>query len=95
MSETNLVIFIILFREIKNGSEGQFEWLPAMMFCVSDAEFENAETLLISEVHKLLMYRKKTNENAEEEHELNEVTGGAVVLGESAVVLGGGVREHS
>jgi len=35
-------------------------------------EFENAETLLISEVHKLLMYRKKTNENQEEEQELNE-----------------------
>jgi len=35
-------------------------------------EFENAETLLISEVHKLLMYRKKTNESAEEEQELNE-----------------------
>uniref|UniRef100_A0A2P2HY44 DNA-directed RNA polymerase II 16 kDa polypeptide-like n=1 Tax=Hirondellea gigas TaxID=1518452 RepID=A0A2P2HY44_9CRUS len=35
-------------------------------------EFENAETLLISEVHKLLLHRKTQNESAEEEQELNE-----------------------
>jgi len=36
-------------------------------------EFENAEALLISEVHMLLEHRKQTNENAEEETELSEV----------------------
>lgn len=37
------------------------------------AEFENAETLLISEVHMLLDHRKVQNENAEDEQELSEV----------------------
>ncbi|CAG0885066.1 unnamed protein product [Darwinula stevensoni] len=36
-------------------------------------EFENAETLLISEVHMLLEHRKQQNENAEDEQELSEV----------------------
>jgi DNA-directed RNA polymerase II subunit RPB4 len=36
-------------------------------------EFENAETLLISEVNMLLEHRKQQNENAEEEQELSEV----------------------
>lgn len=36
-------------------------------------EFENAETLLISEVHMLLEHRHQQNENAEEEQELSEV----------------------
>ncbi|KAG8232093.1 hypothetical protein J437_LFUL012453 [Ladona fulva] len=36
-------------------------------------EFENAETLLISEVHMLLEHRKAQNESAEEEQELSEV----------------------
>lgn len=36
-------------------------------------EFENAETLLISEVHMLLEHRKQQNESAEEEQELSEV----------------------
>lgn len=36
-------------------------------------EFENAETLLISEVHMLLEHRKNQNESAEEEQELSEV----------------------
>lgn len=36
-------------------------------------EFENAETLLISEVRMLLEHRKQQNENAEEEQELSEV----------------------
>ena len=36
-------------------------------------EFENAETLLISEVLMLLEHRKQQNENAEEEQELPEV----------------------
>ncbi|KAL1473122.1 hypothetical protein MTO96_038906, partial [Rhipicephalus appendiculatus] len=35
-------------------------------------EFENAETLLISEVHMLLEHRKQQNESAEEEQELSE-----------------------
>jgi len=36
-------------------------------------EFENAETLLISEVKMLLEHRKQQNENAEEEQELSDV----------------------
>merc|ERR1712063_209507 len=36
-------------------------------------EFENAETLLISEVHMLLEHRKAQNESAEDEQELSEV----------------------
>ncbi|BET02351.1 unnamed protein product [Nesidiocoris tenuis] len=36
-------------------------------------EFENAETLLISEVHMLLSHRKAQNESAEEEQEFSEV----------------------
>ena len=36
-------------------------------------EFENAETLLISEVHMLLDHRKTQNESAEDELELSEV----------------------
>lgn len=37
------------------------------------AEFENAETLLISEVNMLLEHRKRQNESAEEEQELSEM----------------------
>ncbi|XP_053680307.1 DNA-directed RNA polymerase II subunit Rpb4 [Anopheles ziemanni] len=36
-------------------------------------EFENAETLLISEVHMLLEHRKNQNESSEEEQEFSEV----------------------
>lgn len=36
-------------------------------------EFENAETLLISEVHMLLEHRKTQNESAEEEQEFSNV----------------------
>ncbi|CAG2108571.1 unnamed protein product [Medioppia subpectinata] len=36
-------------------------------------EFENSETLLISEVDMLLEHRKQQNESAEEEQELSEV----------------------
>ncbi|XP_031788981.1 DNA-directed RNA polymerase II subunit Rpb4 isoform X2 [Nasonia vitripennis] len=36
-------------------------------------EFENADTLLISEVHMLLEHRKAQNESAEEEQEFSEV----------------------
>lgn len=36
-------------------------------------EFENAETLLISEVHMLLEHRKKQNESSDEEQEFSEV----------------------
>ncbi|KAF6016463.1 hypothetical protein EB796_025229 [Bugula neritina] len=36
-------------------------------------EFENAETLLVSEVHMLLDHRKKQNEEADEEQELSKV----------------------
>lgn len=42
--------------------------------CASEyPEFENAETLLISEVHMLLDHRKKQNESADEEQEFSEV----------------------
>ena len=41
--------------------------------CHYFTEFENAETLLISEVHFLLEHGKKCNENAEEEQELSEI----------------------
>lgn len=37
------------------------------------SEFENAETLLNSEVHMLLEHRKQQNESAEDEQELSEV----------------------
>lgn len=40
---------------------------------ISVLEFENAETLLISEVHMLLEHRKAQNESAEEEQEFSEV----------------------
>ncbi|XP_067950910.1 DNA-directed RNA polymerase II subunit RPB4-like [Watersipora subatra] len=36
-------------------------------------EFENAETLLVSEVNMLLEHRQKQNEEAEEEQELSKV----------------------
>ncbi|XP_055305933.1 DNA-directed RNA polymerase II subunit Rpb4-like [Sitodiplosis mosellana] len=36
-------------------------------------EFQNAETLLVSEVHMLLDHRKKQNELADEEQEFSEV----------------------
>lgn len=36
-------------------------------------EFENAETLLISEVHMLLEHRKLQNESAEDEQEFSDV----------------------
>lgn len=39
----------------------------------SSSEFENAETLLNSEVHMLLEHRKQQNESAEDEQELSEV----------------------
>lgn len=42
-------------------------------FCLLFTEFENAETLLISEVHMLLDHRKKQNESADEEQEFSEV----------------------
>lgn len=42
-----------------------------MLYCFS--EFENAETLLISEVHMLLEHRKAQNESAEEEQEFSDV----------------------
>lgn len=37
------------------------------------SEFENAETLLISEVHMLLEHRKDQNESAEDEQEFSDV----------------------
>lgn len=41
------------------------------MYLIS--EFENAETLLISEVHMLLEHRKAQNESAEDEQEFSDV----------------------
>lgn len=44
-----------------------------VFFLVFIKEFENAETLLISEVHMLLDHRKRQNESADEEQEFSEV----------------------
>lgn len=44
-----------------------------LSFVVFLTEFENAETLLNSEVHMLLEHRKQQNESAEDEQELSEV----------------------
>ena len=43
------------------------------MDLINFTEFENAETLLNSEVHMLLEHRKQQNESAEDEQELSEV----------------------
>ncbi|KAL0281212.1 UNVERIFIED_CONTAM: hypothetical protein PYX00_002267 [Menopon gallinae] len=40
---------------------------------LATAKFENAETLIISEVHMLLEHRKAQNESAEEEQEFSDV----------------------
>ena len=48
-----------------------FTRLKFVFFCFS--EFENAETLIISEVHMLLEHRKAQNESAEEELEFSDV----------------------
>lgn len=47
----------------------RFYYISSFIFI----EFENAETLLISEVHLLLDHRKQQNQSAEEEQELSEV----------------------
>lgn len=47
-----------------------FQKLTDVLFV---SEFENAETLLNSEVHMLLEHRKQQNESAEDEQELSEV----------------------
>ena len=51
-------------------SEAQDENAAELQF---PKEFENAETLLISEVNMLLQHRIKQNETAEEEQEFSEV----------------------
>lgn len=49
-------------------------WTMCAVWCVAVlTEFENAETLLNSEVHMLLEHRKQQNESAEDEQELSEV----------------------
>ncbi|CAH2003229.1 unnamed protein product [Acanthoscelides obtectus] len=50
-------------------SKSSLSCVPANTFL----EFENAETLLISEVHMLLEHRKDQNESAEDEQEFSEV----------------------
>lgn len=47
--------------------------LSRFAFFLEIAEFENAETLLISEVHMLLEHRKAQNESAEDEQEFSDV----------------------
>lgn len=54
----------------QNVSEAPEEDAAELQF---PKEFENAETLLISEVQMLLEHRKTQNESAEEEQELSEV----------------------
>lgn len=49
----------------------EFTHVPLFLWLF--AEFENAETLLISEVHMLLDHRKRQNESADEEQEFSEV----------------------
>lgn len=52
---------------------GGFVWTVCSNGACRAAEFENAETLLNSEVHMLLEHRKQQNESAEDEQELSEV----------------------
>merc|ERR1711976_7771 len=60
------------FHKIKmaTANEQQEEDASELVF---PKEFENAETLLVSEVQMLLQHRKQQNESAEEEQELSEV----------------------
>lgn len=58
-----------LQKQIKYFVYHLCSWAPSGCF----AEFENAETLLISEVHMLLDHRKRQNESADEEQEFSEV----------------------
>lgn len=62
-------IFVYIFRYLKLKS--YYIQIFHIPFFVS--EFENAETLLISEVDMLLEHRKAQNESAEEEQEFSEV----------------------
>ena len=55
------------------GQRATFESIAEYNLSLSVAEFENAETLLISEVHMLLDHRKVQNEQAEDEQELSDV----------------------
>merc|ERR1712106_139038 len=63
------------YRLIKMASFGQTEQVQEedAAELTFPKEFENAETLLISEVHMLLEHRKQQNEQAEDEQELSEV----------------------
>ena len=56
----------LLFLVFLSSQSAGATWLSSL-------EFENAETLLISEVHMLLEHRKAQNESAEDEQELSEV----------------------
>lgn len=49
------------------------DFVETVSLFISLPEFENAETLLNSEVHMLLEHRKQQNESAEDEQELSEV----------------------
>lgn len=50
-----------------------YDKITRTLFSTCFTEFENAETLLISEVDMLLEHRKAQNESAEEEQEFSEV----------------------
>ncbi|XP_078521710.1 DNA-directed RNA polymerase II subunit RPB4 isoform X3 [Lissotriton helveticus] len=60
-----------------DGSLSSLPRYPSHALCemgdLTQTEFENAETLLNSEVHMLLEHRKQQNESAEDEQELSEV----------------------
>ncbi|KAI8517011.1 DNA-directed RNA polymerase II subunit rpb4 [Branchiostoma belcheri] len=55
------------------AANGKCAVLPMDLSTTLAEEFENAETLLNSEVNMLLEHRKQQNESAEEEQELSEV----------------------
>lgn len=63
----------MLWVWILNLCHTQFPNSAFLFFHVVLSEFENAETLLNSEVHMLLEHRKQQNESAEDEQELSEV----------------------
>lgn len=68
------VVFVFLIHLFCKSNQMQWDIKNSPhLFLFELAEFENAETLLISEVHMLLHHRKKQNESADEEQEFSEV----------------------
>nr|KAF7394149.1 hypothetical protein H0235_016744 [Vespula pensylvanica] len=64
------------YPDARTRRRGALPFLRKRIFSIKRLvflEFENAETLLISEVYMLLEHRKAQNESAEEEQEFSEV----------------------